>query len=56
MKLNEAEKSYQQKIEKLKTNYEMKIRELHAKNDHSKKDKGQEMCRLSEVIQQHCTR
>ncbi|XP_023309729.1 uncharacterized protein LOC111691336 [Anoplophora glabripennis] len=52
-KLDEAERSYQQKIEKFKTNYETKIRELHAKNDHSKKDKDFEMCRLSEVIQQH---
>lgn len=56
IKFEEAQKSYNEQLENLAGSYEQKIRNLKADSDNVKVEKDQEIFRLSEIIQQQCSR
>uniref|UniRef100_A0A6P7GU61 Uncharacterized protein LOC114342326 n=1 Tax=Diabrotica virgifera virgifera TaxID=50390 RepID=A0A6P7GU61_DIAVI len=56
MELNDVHHSYQIRMEEMKANYEARIAEIKLEFENDKKAKDQEICRLSEIIHQQCTR
>lgn len=56
LKFDEAQKNFYEKIQDLTKNYEIKIKDLKTDNDNIRKEKDNEIFRLSEIIQTQCLR
>lgn len=56
IKFEEAQKSYNDKLQEISTMNELKIRDLKMDNEVIRKEKDREIFRLSEIIQQQCSR